>query len=122
MIEMDYSSAQDVRDATGFNTSEISDAQITAFITAADTFIDVMSGKTTTHWQSSDPEWGTVKRASIAIAASYCFRFIGKALEKEKSFWDEGMSYVHKLLKVAVVKEAAAKEEVPTYRGGVIAP
>jgi len=119
---MAYSSAQDVRDATGFSASEISDTQITAFITAADTFIDVMSGKTATHWTNSDPEWGTVKRASIAIAASYCFRFIGKALEKEESFWDEGMSYVHKLLKVAVVKEAAAKEEVPTYRGGVVTP
>jgi len=119
---MAYSSAQDVRDATGFNASEISDAQITAFITAADTFIDVMSGKTATHWQSNDPEWGTVKRASIAIAASYCFRFIGKALEKEKSFWDEGMGYIHKLLKVVVVKEAEAKGEVPTYRGGVVSP
>ena len=93
---MAYSSTQDVRDATGFSTGELTDAQITAFITAADTFIDVMSGKTATHWTQSDPEWGTVKRASIAIAASYCFRFIGKALEKEKSFWDEGMlSLIH---------------------------
>ena len=119
---MAYSTVQDVRDATGFNSSEISDPQITAFITAADTLIDIMSGKTTTHWESSDPEYGTVKRASIALAASYCYRFLWKQLEKEKSFYEEGMGYIHKLLKVAICAEAAAKEEVPTFRGGVVSP
>jgi len=119
---MAYATAQEVRDATGFNTSEISDAQITAFITAADTLIDIMSGKTTTHWLPADPEYGTVKRASIALAASYCYRFLWKQLEKEKSFYDEAMGYIHKLLTVAVVKEAEAKGEVPTYRGGLVAP
>lgn len=74
-----YATVQMVRSATGLSTAEVSDSEITQYITEADGEIERYTGEAI---GSGDSRYVLAQAASTAIASAKCFRKMGRAEEK----------------------------------------